>query len=302
MDVDFAQLRTFATVLDEGSFDAAAAMLKITPSAVSQRIKSLEQHVGRVLLRRTRPVTATPSGEVVMRLARQVARLEQDASEALGFTADEHSYVTIPLVVNADSMSTWMLRALARMPVRQRALFELHREDEFHSTALLRDGTAMAAVTSVPEPVQGCTSEKLGAMRYHAMASVDFAERWFPDGMTAAELRNAPMLTFDRKDDMQDRFLRRRTRRRLDPPRTYVPGAREFVDAARLGLGWGMLPDAMLSDAAPAGSAELVDLAPDDPFDVPLYWQRWRLDSPVLDALTKVVRRTAREVLRQDGR
>jgi len=292
MDLDFAQLRTFATVLDEGTFEGAAVVLRVTPSAVSQRIKSLEQHVGQVLLRRTRPVTATPAGEVVMRLARQVARLEQDTSEELGLAATEGNYTTIPLVVNADSMSTWMLRALARMPVRYRALFELHREDEFHSTDLLRDGTAMAAVTSVPEPVQGCTSEKLGAMRYHAMASVDFAERWFPDGMTAAALKDAPMLTFDRKDDMQDRFVRRRTRRRMNPPRNYVPGAVEFVEAARLGLGWAMLPDAMVAD-----TTDLVHLAPDDPLDVPLYWQRWRLDSPVLDALTDAVRRTAREVL-----
>ncbi|MGW5324238.1 LysR family transcriptional regulator ArgP [Rhodococcus pyridinivorans] len=292
MDLDFAQLRTFATVLDEGTFEGAAAVLRVTPSAVSQRIKSLEQHVGQVLLRRTRPVSATAAGEVVMRLARQVARLEQDASEELGLGADTGSYATIPLVVNADSMSTWMLRALARMPVRYRALFELHREDEFHSTDLLRDGTAMAAVTSVPEPVQGCTSEKLGAMRYHAMASVDFAERWFPEGMTPTELREAPMLTFDRKDDMQDRFVRKRTRRRLNPPRNYVPGALEFVEAARLGLGWAMLPDAMVAD-----TTDLVSLAPDDLIAVPLYWQRWRLDSPVLDALTDAVRRTAREVL-----
>ncbi|AYA24784.1 LysR family transcriptional regulator ArgP [Rhodococcus rhodochrous] len=292
MDLDFAQLRTFATVLDEGTFEGAAAVLRVTPSAVSQRIKSLEQHVGQVLLRRTRPVSATAAGEVVMRLARQVARLEQDTSEELGLGADTGSYATIPLVVNADSMSTWMLRALARMPVRYRALFELHREDEFHSTDLLRDGTVMAAVTSVPEPVQGCTSEKLGAMRYHAMASVDFAERWFPEGMAPTELREAPMLTFDRKDDMQDRFVRKRTRRRLNPPRNYVPGALEFVEAARLGLGWAMLPDAMVAD-----TTDLVSLAPDDPIAVPLYWQRWRLDSPVLDALTDAVRRTAREVL-----
>ncbi|WP_026003232.1 LysR family transcriptional regulator ArgP [Rhodococcus sp. R1101] len=292
MDLDFAQLRTFAAVLDEGTFDGAAAVLRVTPSAVSQRIKSLEQHVGRVLLRRTRPVTATSAGEVVMRLARQVARLEQDASEELGFGADAGNYATIPLVVNADSMSTWLLRALARMPVRYRALFELHREDEFHSTNLLRDGTAMAAVTSVPEPVQGCTSEKLGAMRYHAMASVDFADRWFSGGMTPAALREAPMLAFDRKDDMQDRFVRTRTRRKTDPPRTYVPGALEFVDAARLGLGWAMLPDAMVTS-----TTDLVSLAPDDPIDVPLYWQRWQLDSPVLDALTDTVRRTALEVL-----
>lgn len=293
MDLDFAQLRTFAAVLDEGTFDGAAAALRLTPSAVSQRIKALEQHVGRVLVRRTRPVSATAAGEAVMRLARQVARLEEDTAEALGLTAGRDEYVSVPLVVNADSMSTWMLRALARMPERHRALFEVHREDEYHAPARLRDGTAMAAVTSVPEPVQGCVSERLGAMRYHAMASVDFADRWFPGGPDAEALGHAPMLSFDRKDDLQDRFLRRRTRHRLDPPRHYVPGAAEFVEAARLGLGWGMLPEPMLTD-----TDGLVFLAADDPFDVPLYWQRWRLESPVLDALTDVVRRTAGEVLR----
>ena len=89
MDLDFAQLRTFAAVLDEGTFDGAAAVLRITPSAVSQRIKALEQQVGQVLVRRTRPVTATGPGEAIMRLARQVARLEQDTAEALGLTASD---------------------------------------------------------------------------------------------------------------------------------------------------------------------------------------------------------------------
>ena len=54
-----------------------------------------------------------------------------------------------------------------------------------------------------------------------------------------------------------------------------------------------MLPEPMLTD-----TDGLVFLAADDPFDVPLYWQRWRLESPVLDALTDVVRRTAGEILR----
>src|SRR5690606_8069396 len=160
-----------------------------------------------------------------------------------------------------------------------------------------------------------------------------FAEHWFPDGTTPAALRVAPMLSFDRKDDMQDRALRRVTRARLEPPRNYVPGALEFVDAVRLGLGWGMLPEPMLTDTtgmfrldlprnSVPGALELVDpvrlglgcgmlpdpmltdttglvrLDPGRPFDVPMYWQRWKLESPVLDSLTEAVRRTAREVLR----
>ncbi|OZB79478.1 MAG: hypothetical protein B7X41_19390, partial [Microbacterium sp. 14-71-5] len=38
MQVDPESARTVAAVLDEGSFDAAARRLLVTPSAVSQRI------------------------------------------------------------------------------------------------------------------------------------------------------------------------------------------------------------------------------------------------------------------------
>ncbi|MGW6706424.1 LysR family transcriptional regulator [Streptomyces sp. NPDC054956] len=72
------QVRTLLAVIDEGTFDAAAAALHVTPSAVSQRVKALEQRTGRVLLMRTKPVRATESGEVVVRFARQLARLERD--------------------------------------------------------------------------------------------------------------------------------------------------------------------------------------------------------------------------------
>lgn len=55
------QLHTFAAVLREGTLDAAARSLNITPSAVSQRLKALEQASGRVLLQRSNPVQATES-------------------------------------------------------------------------------------------------------------------------------------------------------------------------------------------------------------------------------------------------
>ena len=56
-------------------------------------------------------------------------------------------------------------------------------------------------------------------------------------------LSRAPVLASDREDRLQDRYLRRRTRRQLDPPRHHLPGSDAFVQAVRLGLGWGMVPD-----------------------------------------------------------
>lgn len=80
------QVRTLLAVVDEGTFDAAATALHVTPSAVSQRVKALEQRTGRVLLTRTKPVRPTESGEIVVRFARRLARLERDARAELGMS------------------------------------------------------------------------------------------------------------------------------------------------------------------------------------------------------------------------
>ena len=293
MDIEFAQLRTLAAVVDEGTFEAAARTLHVTPSAVSQRIKALEQQVGGVLVRRSKPVQATESGQVVLRLAKQVARLEQDALDALAPTGA--GPVTVTIVVNADSLTTWMIPALGRVDPRFRLQFDLRREDEYHSAELLRDGTAMAAVTSEPEAVQGCSVVKLGAMRYRALCSPEFAGRWFPDGADAESLASAPVVDFDRKDDLQTRFLRRVTRRRVTPPRHYVPGSSAYADAVRHGLGWGMVPQ--VQAAADLAAGAFVEVLPDAFIDVPLYWQRWKLDSPALAAVTDAVREGARGAL-----
>lgn len=202
------QVRTLLAVVDEGTFDAAAAALHVTPSAISQRVKALEQRTGRVLLMRTKPVRATESGQVVIRFARQLARLERDARAELGLGADEaRGPVRLPMAVNADSLATWLLPALTRVPRDPPVCFELHREDEGHTTTLLREGQVMAAVTSTPDPVAGCTVRALGLARYLPVARPDFAARYLT-GALERDLREAPVIVFDRRDELQDRFVR----------------------------------------------------------------------------------------------
>lgn len=150
----------------------------------------------------------------------------------------------------------------------------------------------MAAVTASAEAVPGCTVERLGKMRYRPRAASRFAARWFADGVTPEALGLAPVVVFDREDRLQDAYLRRRTRRRLHPPRHYVPGSDAFRVAVGLGLGWGMLPDLQLS-----GIKETVDLDPGGAIDVVLYWQQWRLRSSALERVAATVRAAAGTVL-----
>ncbi|MFD3747990.1 LysR family transcriptional regulator ArgP [Nocardia sp. NPDC058633] len=294
MDLQLDQLRALNAVLTEGTFDAAARRLDLTPSAISQRIKALEESAGRVLVQRSKPVRPTESGLAVLRLARQVELLAGDTARELGDAdrpADQP--IRIPIAVNADSLESWVMSALASVPAG--ISFDLHREDEEHTTRLLRDGTVTAAITATATPVQGCTVTPLGAMRYRPAATPRFVRTWFPDGPTAAAYTRAPVVHFDRKDDLQFRQLRRRTRRHVDPPSHYVPSSSAFADAVRLGLGWGMLPDLQTEKDRTAGT--LVNIDGDSHIDVPLYWQQWKLHSPALTSVATAIAAAAASAL-----
>jgi len=289
-DLQLSQLSALAAVVDEGSFDAAARRLHLTQSAVSQRIKALEQTAGQVLVKRGRPALTTVAGEAYLRLARQLVTLVEQTEAELGRT---NRPPAIPIAVNADSLATWVLPALAT--VADRASFDLRREDQAHTAELLRSGTVMAAITSESAPVQGCSSVRLGRMRYRAVAAPGYADRWLPDGVTATTLAEAPMVVFDRKDHLQDDYLRKITRKRLDPPRQHVPSSSDFAEAIRLGLGWGMLPRQQYADHVATGELVVIDATRH--VDVPLFWQQWTLRTPSLDAVAEAVRTAAAEAL-----
>ncbi len=283
MEFDLAQLRALDATVRGGTLEAAARALHVTPSAISQRLRALEIAAGRILLVRTKPVQVTGSGQAVLRLARQVDLLTADVARELGDDTSPGAVPTLPIAVNADSMATWVLPALA--PLAGEVCVDLHREDQEHTSALLRAGTVMAAVTSDADPVPGCTSTRLGGMRYRPKATPDVVRRWFPDGPTPEALARAPVVVFDRKDDLQHRWLHARAGTGVVPPQHLVPASADYVSAVALGFGWGMVPDLQARDLG----VELVELDPDGAVDVPLYWQQWRLRSATLDRVREAV-------------
>jgi LysR family transcriptional regulator (chromosome initiation inhibitor) len=294
MNLDPDQLEALAAAVSEGTFDAAARALHVTPSAVSQRIKALETSVGQVLLARSKPVRATTSGETLLRAARQIQAVSADALRELGGedAAEGSGPSVVALAVNADSLDTWFLAALAELGG---AVFDLRREDESRTAELLRRGEVMAAVTTSGNPVPGCAVRRLGAMRYAPRAAAAFRAQWFGEGVTVAALSRAPVVLLDRDDTIQDRYLRRRARRPLHPPRHYIPESGPYFQAVRLGLGWGMIPDLQLARDT---GADLTDLDPAGGIDVELYWQQWRVAGPTLERVARAVQATAAQFLR----
>lgn len=287
------QLRALGAVAEAGTLDAAARLLHITPSAVSQRLKALEASAGRVLLIRSKPVRLTASGTAVVRLARQLELLTADTATLLGADDESGRLPVLTLAVNADSLATWVLPTLA--PLADTVRFDLRCDDESHTSALLRDGTVMGAVTTQAEPVPGCSVTRLGTMRYRPVASPAFIARWFAGGTGRAAMTAAPFLVFDRKDTLQHRYLGSRFRTPLDPPTHAVPASSQFVEAIVAGFGWGLLP--RQQSAGKLGEGTLVEFDRRGHVDVTLYWQQWKLRSPALDRVAEAVRAGAAAAL-----
>lgn len=279
-------LATLLAIVDTGTFDAAARRLHVTASAVSQRVKALEAEVGQVVVVRSTPCRPTSAGEALVRLARQQSLLEAEALAGLASAGEGR--VDLPVAVNADSMSTWFAAVLGDVAAWPDVVIRLHVEDQDHSARLLRSGEVLAAVTSDPTPVQGCSTEPLVTLRYLPVATPQLVER-FRVGR-GIDWGAMPVVRFNDKDDIQQRILDRHGVT-SSPPTHEVPDGSGFVTAVRAGLGWGALLTSQLTTVLDAG--ELVRLGARDHVDVQLYWQRWRLPSEHLDRLSDAVRTAA---------
>jgi LysR family transcriptional regulator (chromosome initiation inhibitor) len=291
VELDGQQLAAFAAVIERGSFDAAAEGLHVTPSAVSQRIKALEQRIGQVLVVREKPCRATAAGTPLLRLAAQTAMLEAEAlAETFG---GEGTAARIALAVNADSMSTWFTKVFGML---DGVLVDIRIEDQDHSTRLLREGVVLGAVTTERHAVPGCRVQPLGVMRYVPVASPSYITDHLPGGFTAHAVSAAPSLAWNRDDALQDMLLRKVFRRDIGRSQHFVPTAEGFAAAVRAGLGWGMFPDSLA--ARPLGDGSFVRVS-DAHLDVPLYWQCWKLDSRIVNAVTGAVSSAAADLRRR---
>lgn len=275
-------LESLLAIVDEGSFEAAAHSLGVTPSAVSQRIKALEKDVGRVLVRRTTPATATDAGEVLVQAARRMRLLQAETDARL---QGRLGRVPLSVAVNADSLATWFTPVFADVATFGEATLRLRIEDETRTLSLLRSGDVLGAVTRESRPVSGCDTVPLGVVRYRAVATPDLARRYSdPDGVDWSRM---PTLRWGPSDELQARDLEERLSGNLKRPRVSdIPSTEALVSATLVGMGWGLMSELQADEFLRRGELVLLD---DHVVTVSLYWQRWRLESELLERLTESV-------------
>lgn len=299
--IDYAAAQAVALIARTGSFETAAHMLHVTPSAISQRVRNLEERLGTTLIQRGQPCRPTPAGDRLCRHVEQVGLLETALLEHLPAMAQLGAAprVTIEIATNADSLGTWLMPALAGFSQETGHLLNISIDDEQHTADWLRAGRVLAAVTSDPRPVRGCAVHPLGRLRYHATASPAFLARHCPQGVTPQSLAAAPALNFNQKDSLQRDWFRQVWG---SPPVLSahgLPSTQGFVDAAVAGLGWGLNPACLIE--AHLASGALIQLRPEQPMDVALFWQVSRIAATSLSPLTRAVQTAAAQALLQSA-
>ncbi len=292
--LDARQLEALAAVVDHGGFGPAAKALSLTLSAVSLRIKSLEDTLGQRLLVRGKQVRATPAGQALLGHVKQVRLMETDLLDGLQGGARPKSGVrwqSLGVAINADSVASWFLPGVAALLQRHHLLLEILIDDQDHTHDALKSGDVMGCVTTLTSAMRGCVAEPLGVMRYRCVASPAVAQRCrTPRGAVSVhKLLAQPAVIFNRKDALQDTFLLQHFGlRQPNYPRHFAPAVEAFETAIELGLGWGMVPEQHL-----AARPGLQEILPDATVDVVLYWQHWAHESLSAQRLTAAVKEAA---------
>lgn len=292
---DYKLIEAMAMVVTERGFDKAADALHITQSAVSQRVKLLEEYTGQILIARTTPPRTTAAGRKLLKHYLKVRRLEDDLTAEMEKPADRQ-FTSITVGLNADSLATWFPDAIRTFLLKECVLLDIRVDDQDQTHRLLKDGDVMGCISTQEQPLQGCRIEFLGQMTYHMFAAPEFASRWFPNGLTIADAGHAPAILYNRKDDLHNRLIQQALGVVPDSiPINYIPSSEKFSDFIAMGVGYGMMPLQQGSSFVQDG--RLIDLVPDSNVPVKLYWHCWNLKSKLLEKLTQQLVSGAKRLL-----
>ena len=117
--MDIALARTFLEIVAAGSFLRAAERLHVTQTAVSARVRSLEDELGaRLFVRNKAGATLTPAGEQFVRHARQLVQVWERARNQVAVPAGRSSVLAIGCEMSLwdPLLLDWLLRMRTDAP------------------------------------------------------------------------------------------------------------------------------------------------------------------------------------------
>ena len=291
--LEYRNLEALAAVIEHQGFEKAGQHLHITQSAVTQRIRQLEELTGQILLIRSQPPQTTPAGRLLLEHFKKVHVLEQEFSTHSGLLNTSQK-PEISLAVNADSLATWFPKVASRYFAQYDGYLTIQTADQAVTHKLMTEGRVMGCISSLPTPFRGCKRDFLGNMVYCFTATSSFAQRWFPNGVDAASFEQAPKLNFNRDDQLLAQWASQFfTLENWFQNSHFIPSSEQFPLLIREGNVCGMLPQEQYE--AYKNAYDLIDLSGGNPIATPLYWHRWSIASTELDTLTQLITEAAGE-------
>ncbi len=293
--LDYKLVQACAEVIHFGSFEKAARALGLTQSAISQRVKLLEERFGQPLIVRSKAIAPTAAGQRLLAHYQSVRLLEQDLGDELPDLQADSGYGQVTLAVNADSLATWFVDVPKVLFEKLGLLVHLVVDDESLNHQSLQDGNVLGAVSLRDTPIQGCRVRALGRMRYVMVVSPTFNDRYFKNGVTADALKACPAVNFSEHDELQNQFLHQYFG--LNPgefPAHTVPSSQGFVTLAEQGVAYAVVEQHQAEEGLRTG--KLIRPCPFE-IDRPLYWHHKTINSRLLNQVNEIVLSEARHHL-----
>ncbi|MDC7124948.1 MAG: LysR family transcriptional regulator ArgP [Spirochaetales bacterium] len=293
--LEYRYLEALAAVVEQEGFERAGDYLHITQSAVTQRIRQLEELAGQILLIRSQPPVPTEAGLLLLEHFRKVRVLEQEFEARSSLTASKQKPV-ITLAVNADSLATWFSAVVGRYFSLARGNLDIKSADQDVTHEMMVDGIAMGCISSISTAFRGCRKNLLGNMVYRFVSTRSFAERYFSDGVDEKSYNEAPKLNFNKDDQLLENWAGQFFKNCNSYENShFMPSSELFPVMVRKGSVCGMLPDEQFNEFKE--DYDLVDLSMDKPVSTPLYWHRWSIPSEELDIITEIIMEEAKKAL-----
>lgn len=291
----YTALEALVAVIDEGSFQGAAAALRITQSAVSQRIALLEEQLGERILVRGTPPSPTQRGTQLITHARSVMEMERTLMAGTAEKRDAHQ--KIKLGINADSVESWLFFAAKELVTEEHYLLHLIIENEAYTFERMRAGEFFSCISSEDKPLPGCDVELLGRVDYRWFCTPRFRKQHFPDGRITLELAKiVPTVLFDTRDYLHQHLLEKIGISTSTFPHHIIPSSRGLLTAVINDMAYGVMPTPQVRDLVKAG--KLVNLHPEARLEQPWYWHYQRNELPAERHFRKSVIRKAKDILR----
>lgn len=246
--MNFQQLTTFCTVLDEGSMTAAAERLYLTQPAVSQQIRNLEDEVGvELLVRGVRQVKATLQGQLLYDYAKKIIYLSQQAQVAIqSIGAEVRGHLRVGTL---NSLGMYLISPVVGMFLKNNSQLRIKLLFGHGDDLMKRLESGELDVAVLPEGLhefhfepENC--EKRFLMRDEMWLAASGRDMGLPRKVDFRQFAQRPtVLLLNEYPEFSSVFDRAVEMNRIDlKPVFEASNAGTVKRAIESGLGWGFLP------------------------------------------------------------